>query len=111
MTAVQDRPYFAALIFSAIFALIVGMFLGAIGARWDQPAPAGQVDQVAPGWRSGELPLDAPVVGLWLYEGELVTMPVVQTEFAGILEYALVRRYARSMPRPDFWAPLPEVNP
>lgn len=111
MTAVQGRPYFAGLTLRAVFALIVGMLLGAMVPRGDRPAPADQVVQVVPGWRSGELPLDVPVVGLWLYEGELVTMPVVQTEFAGILEYALVRRFSRSMPRPDFWAPLPELNP
>lgn len=111
MQVQAERPYFAALIFAMIFALLAGMFFGAIGARWDRPAPAETAVQVVPGWRSGELPLDAPVVGLWLYEGELVTMPVVQTEFAGILEYALVRRHLRSMPRPDYWAPLPELNP
>lgn len=106
-----ERPYFAGLLFMVILAASVGLIVGAAGTWAAEQAAVEPIPAVAPAWRQGSLPVGSPVVGLWIHEGELVTMAVIRTDYAGLYEFSLVGRQVRPLPDPDYWAPMPEVNP
>jgi len=63
-------------------------------------------------WRQGEIPAGLPVIGLWKHHGELVVIPVLMTDYSGLYEYTLIEgRAIRKLPDPDWWVPLPGVDP
>lgn len=106
-----ERPYFAGLLFMVILAASVGLIVGAAGTWAADQASVEPIPATALAWRQGDLPVGSPVVGLWIHEGELVTMAVIRTDYAGLYEFSLVGRQVRPLPDPDYWAPMPEVHP
>lgn len=105
----NEPPFFAAMCFACILTLAIGLLLGTV---FSPPAPEALASQAIRGsWLQGELPLGMPVIGIWKHAGEIVTIPCIRTDFAGLYEYTMVGRAVRPLPDPDFWSPLPGVNP
>ena len=63
-------------------------------------------------WMTGALPVGVPVIGVWIHQGEVVTMACIATDYAGLFEFTLVGRDVPPIDtRPDYWAPMPERFP
>lgn len=63
-------------------------------------------------WMSGAPPLGIPVIGFWIYEGEIVTMACQATDYAGLYEFSLIGRGVPPIDTPpDYWTYMPERLP
>lgn len=104
-----EPPFFAALCFTAVLAIALGLLLGILFIPPASQEPP--IQAIRGSWLQGELPFGMPVIGVWKHAGEIVTIPCIRTDFAGLYEYSMVGRAVRPLPDPDFWSPLPGVNP
>lgn len=92
-----------AIAFGLVMALCLGLFLG-----MSAPREPGYVEAPAVLWQRGPIPIGATVVAVYVYGGEVVTIPAIMSDFAGLYEYSKVGRIVKPLPEPLYWAWLPE---
>ncbi len=105
---IQDKLFLVAV------GVSIGLLLGGL-IFLTRTAPLNEpmeiVSESSSFWRSGSLPTGIPVIGLWNVNGEIISGPCIQTDFAGIYDYSPVANPVRQLDAPDYWIDFPVRNP